>query len=222
MKEGDGERIMRQYKYIMLYCRADGSGSAKYALECLYQFFLVHALLSPRDSERFVWNRSVNNHNTRGTNIPLDLDVEHSNNFLKQCIKNLGPIVSEGAVLRVCKAEKSTRTVLDNIDCSLNVKKASTKHGKTSCDDDIEALVKRLVDLQVFKEHAEGRSYYHYTDFERNRLENLSMSEMYKWINKHKKNISIGIRARWTQRQTILYNDKLIIKSTILTALCRT
>lgn len=72
-------------------------------------------------------------------------------------------------------------------------KKESTKHGKTSCDDDIEALVKRLVDLQVFKEHAEGLLYYHYTDFKRNRLENLSMSEMYKWINKHKKNISIGI-----------------------------
>ena len=25
IKEGDGERIMRQYKYIMLYCKADGS-----------------------------------------------------------------------------------------------------------------------------------------------------------------------------------------------------
>lgn len=61
IKEGDGARIMRQYKYIMLYCKADGSHSTKYALECLHQFFLVHALLSQRDSERFVWNRSVNN-----------------------------------------------------------------------------------------------------------------------------------------------------------------
>ena len=25
IKEGDGARIMRQYKYIMLYCKADGS-----------------------------------------------------------------------------------------------------------------------------------------------------------------------------------------------------
>ena len=59
--EGDGMRIMRQYKYIMLYCKADQTHSTKYALECLYQFFLVYALLSPRDSERFMWNRSVNN-----------------------------------------------------------------------------------------------------------------------------------------------------------------
>ena len=60
IKEGDGSRIMRQYKYIMLYCKSDGTHSTKYALECLYQFFLVHSILSQRDSERFTWNRSVN------------------------------------------------------------------------------------------------------------------------------------------------------------------
>lgn len=41
IKEGDGERIMQQYKYIMLYCKANGSHSTKYALECLTQFFFV-------------------------------------------------------------------------------------------------------------------------------------------------------------------------------------
>jgi hypothetical protein len=47
--EGDG-----QYKYIMLYCKADQTHSTKYALECLYQFFLVYALLSSKDTERFI------------------------------------------------------------------------------------------------------------------------------------------------------------------------
>ena len=66
VKEGDGARILWQYKYFMLYCKADGTHSTKYALECLYQFFLVYALLSPRDSERFTWNRSVNNTDQKG------------------------------------------------------------------------------------------------------------------------------------------------------------
>lgn len=70
IKEGDGAQIMRQYKYIMLYCKADGSHSTKYALECLYQFFLVNALLSPRDSEQFVRNHSVNNN---GKKVPISL-----------------------------------------------------------------------------------------------------------------------------------------------------
>lgn len=61
IKEGVGERIVQQYKYIMLSCKANGSHSTKYALECLTRFFFVFALLSQRDSKQFVWNRSVNN-----------------------------------------------------------------------------------------------------------------------------------------------------------------
>jgi hypothetical protein len=114
--EGDGMRIMRQYKYIMLYCKADQTHSTKYALECLYQFFLVYALLSPRDSERFMWNRSVNNACQKGSNIPLDLDVEHSNNFIKQGIKNPGPNVTGKAISRFSRAETATTTILDNLD----------------------------------------------------------------------------------------------------------
>jgi hypothetical protein len=38
--EGDGARIMRQYAYLLLYCKADNNHSTKYALECLYQLFL--------------------------------------------------------------------------------------------------------------------------------------------------------------------------------------
>ena len=39
IKEGDGMRLMRQYKYFILYCKADDPHSTKYSLECLYQFF---------------------------------------------------------------------------------------------------------------------------------------------------------------------------------------
>jgi len=41
---------MRQYQYFMLMCKANGSHSKKYALECLYQMFLVKSLLAPRES----------------------------------------------------------------------------------------------------------------------------------------------------------------------------
>ena len=32
IKVGDGLKLMRQYKYMLLYCRADGQGSNKYAV----------------------------------------------------------------------------------------------------------------------------------------------------------------------------------------------
>ena len=183
IKEGDGAQIIRQYKYFMLYCKADGTHSIKYALECLYQLFLVYSLLTPRDSERFVWNRSVNNHGKKGCNIPLDESTEHSNNFVKQCIRNLGPNISEAAVSRLCKAESSTRSLLEKLDKTL-------QHFSRSENKDL--------DVAAFKPFSEidGRKYAHFLDFKRDRLEDLDVSDLYRWINKHKRNIVMGIRAR--------------------------
>ena len=70
--EGDGQHIMRQYKYLMLLCKADDPHSTKYALESLYQLLLVNGL-SQKESEIFVWNRTVNNHGGLGNNVPHDL-----------------------------------------------------------------------------------------------------------------------------------------------------
>lgn len=57
--EGDVERTLRQYKYLMLLCRADGAHSPKYALECLYQLLLVNGCLSESEAEVFTWNKTV-------------------------------------------------------------------------------------------------------------------------------------------------------------------
>lgn len=195
ISEGDGLRIMQQYKYIMVYCKADGSHSTKYALECLYQSFLVDALLSPRDSERFIWNRSVNNTCQKGKNIPLDLDVEHSNNFIKQGIKNLGPNVTEKAILRISRAETATRTIMDNLDDNVQRFARSGRHSQSSTEKDLQELVKRVLEADVLTQKDE-RKYDHFVNFKRVRLQNLDMSEVFKWINKHKKNISLGVRAR--------------------------
>ena len=195
IKEGDGDRIIRQYKYFMLYCKADRTHSTKYALECLYQLFLVYALLTPRDSERFVWNRSVNNHGKKGCNIPLDESTEHSNNFVKQCIRNLGPNISETAVSRLCKAESSTRLILEKLDEGLQRFSRSGGHSETSEKKDLDELIKKVAGFQAFRE-IEGHKYVHFLDFKRDRLEDLDVSDLYRWINRHKHNVVMGIRSR--------------------------
>lgn len=195
IKEGDGMRLMRRYKYFMLYCKANDPHSTKCSLECLYQFFLVHSLLSPRDSERFTWNRFTNNHGKKGTNIPLDEATEHSNNYVKQAIKNLGPNLTEAAISRICKPESSTSPILENLDESLKRHAKSGKHSDPSKESDLHELIKRAEEMNVFEETVE-RSYNHFCDFKRDRLEDLDGSKLYHWINKHKKNMLRGIRAR--------------------------
>ena len=117
--EGDGQRITRQYKYLMLLCKADDSHSTKYALESLYQLLLVNGALSESEALVFTWNRSVNNHGGLGLNIPFDLEVEHSNHYLKQGIAKLGVNVTESAVTRIAKGEKAAREIFSRVDKNL-------------------------------------------------------------------------------------------------------
>lgn len=195
VKEGDGMRLMRQYKYMLLYCKADGQASNKYALECLYQSFLVHSLLSPRERERFVWNRGVNTKGGRGNNIPHDLEVEHSNCFIKGSARNLGPNMTEKAVERICHSESGSRTMSINVNQCLNSIRGSGRHTSSSLENDLEELLKRLQLTDVFTEHP-GRSYRCFANFARDPFKTLNMSSLYQWINQHKKNILRGNRAR--------------------------
>ena len=70
-KEGDRESIIRCIKMFLLHFKQDGSGSTKYTLEALYHLFQVFALLSPREAERLIWNRAVNNKGCSGCNVAI-------------------------------------------------------------------------------------------------------------------------------------------------------
>ena len=195
VKEGDGARIVRQYKFLLLLCKADGQHSTKYALECLYQAFLIESLLSPREKERFVWNRSVNTSGGVGKNVPLDLDVEHSNRFLKQSIKNLGPNITEKAISRICHAEAGARCITDNIDTCVRKITMSGKHTQSSVEKDLMTLLNRALVIDVYNVH-NSRQYNHFKKFERDRMANLKMTTVFKWIDEHKKNMIAGVKAR--------------------------
>lgn len=195
VKEGDGIRLMRQYRYMLLYCRADGHSSNKYALECLFQSFCADSLLSPRDRERFVWNRSVNNRGGRGNNIPHDLEVGHSNLFNKGAVKNLGPNVTDKAVERISHSENGTTEMSGVVDQDIKRIRSSGQHTSSSTERDLDELVKRALETDVFT-FSPNRRYQHFTNFERDPFKNLDMTKLYSWINQHKRNIIRGNKSR--------------------------
>ena len=82
VSEGDGQRIIRCWKFFLLFLKGDGQRSCKYALEGLNIMCQIYALLSPRDAHRLIWNRSVKAKSEMGGNIPLDLALEHFNRVL--------------------------------------------------------------------------------------------------------------------------------------------
>ena len=100
--------------------------------------------------------QSVNNTGEKGANIPLDEDTEHSNNFTKQGIKNLGPNLTEGAVQWLSHAEKSSRSILE-LDETMKRSTKSGQHSQGSTARDLHELVKRAVQFDIFSE-IEGRT----------------------------------------------------------------
>ena len=76
----------------------------------------------------FVSNRSVNTLGGKGKNNAMDLNMEHSNQFLRPCIKNLGPDVTENAVDRICHAEAATQMLTATINQKIEKVSLSGRH----------------------------------------------------------------------------------------------
>ena len=75
----------------------------------------------------------------------MDLEVEHSNKHVKQGIRNLGVNVTEPAITRIAKAERSVRGIVDNVDKSLHRAIRSGKPSINSSTADLDELVKELI-----------------------------------------------------------------------------
>ena len=103
ISEGDGARVIRNWKFLLLYLHHDRS-SYKYAIEGLYMLFQIHALLSPKAAHHLVWNRFSKRKNKLGGNIPLDLALEFLNRIYKDAVKKLGPNASTKSIDRICHA----------------------------------------------------------------------------------------------------------------------
>ena len=74
-KHGDGERIIRLYKFLLLYFRLEHR--TKYSYYTLYTLCQVHQLLPPKLAHELVWNRTNNSRGLVDSNVENDSTVEH-------------------------------------------------------------------------------------------------------------------------------------------------
>ena len=192
IKEGDGKRILRSWKFQLPYLRKD-PGSTKYALEALGLLFQVYGLLSPKDSHELIWNRSAL---LSGHNIPLDLLLEFFNRLLKEVERNLGPnATNHKAIDRYCHAIDITKPALDNFDRECGVIRRSGHHYEISVTSDIHKVITELNTQKAFC-WTPGRTYGHYKDIDSSLLDGFDLKDMFRWINNHKKYIVKSRRAR--------------------------
>ncbi|XP_019624892.1 PREDICTED: uncharacterized protein LOC109470395 [Branchiostoma belcheri] len=179
VKEGDGERLMRLYTVALLYYKA--YGHTQYSYSVLLLTVQINSILSPQKAHSLTWNRFYNGKGGKGRNIPLDLHLEHLNNFLKSFLKGLGPNLTERSADRISKSLGTLKTLLKRTDEELGVASPSGYHHSANPTQDVHTLVEVIREADLFS-HYPGRAFTAFPNFDRNLFAPLKYDKMWEWI----------------------------------------
>lgn len=180
VKEGDGERLIRLYKDALLIYKA--YGHTQYAYSTFLLSVQLNASLSPRLAHDVTWNRFWNTRGGKGRNIPLDLHMEHLNNFLKSYLKNKGANLTEATATRVSRSLGVFKAMMNTADRQLQLSQPSGVHHATDRQSDILTLLGVFRESELFKDHP-GRHFSAFPNFDRNILSKMDWDALYKWMN---------------------------------------
>ena len=195
IREGDGKRIFKCWKFQLPYLRND-AGSAKYALEALGMMFQVYGLLSSKNSHELIWNRTALLRSSLGNNIPLDLLLEFSQQASKRSSAQAWAECNKSeAIDRYCHAVDITKVALDNFDRECCVIRRSGQHYEISVASDLQKIAVEIITQKAFT-WTPGRSYEQFKDMDSTLLEHFDLQNMFQWINKRKRNIVCTRKAR--------------------------
>ena len=181
IREGDGERIIRCWRYLLPLFKV--SGRKNYCIEAFTLLAQYSYLLSPRNAMQLMWNRTVNVHGKPGKNISCDLHLEHLNREAKNCIAGLGANITEEAVERIGKSIGPSITVLRNFDSVTGIKKASTSHSKHSSLKDVDILVQQLHETSTVFNSVPGRKHRSFEKYKAN-MQCITVPELSEWMSK--------------------------------------
>ena len=100
-KEGDGDRILRYWRLMMLLFKKKSKHNyAKEGLILLHQAVILTAC----ERGQLLRSRTVNTHGRIGCNIPMDLHMEHLNRRLKRILHGLGSNITQTAISRASRS----------------------------------------------------------------------------------------------------------------------
>lgn len=183
VKEGDGERLFKLYKLVLLLYK--NHGHYKYAYAVLLYLVKSIGILSKSQALSLKWNRFFNGSNRMGRNIPLDLKKEQQNKILKTMWTGLGPNLDERNAARTAGALECVELIYESIarDC---LKEEHSSH--RSCPDEEAAVRQIATDLmgsEAFKKSSGREGYPSFPKFERSLLHGLDYRDLHKWIKEH-------------------------------------
>ena len=183
IKEGDGERVLRCWRYMLpIFISTRRKNYAKEALLLISQ----HDYLLPhRMAQQVIWSRFVNIRGVPGGNIPADLHNEHLNKICKEAVRALGSNKTEESVIRVGKALGTIIPILSQFDEDNGISLPVGRHSEASINKDRDLIIGDLMKNHVFEFHKD-RSLCGLPK-PKSLITNMSENDLHKWIKKHLK-----------------------------------
>jgi len=183
IREGDGPRILRCYKALLLYYRF--AKHYNYCKEAFRTLATVNALATPRVAQQITWSRVVNVNGRPGHNIPVDLENEHLNRSLKDAITGVGANVTQKSIIQCGKSLNSVMKVLSSFDKENNLHREAANHSAPSTEKDKLKIVKELCDLKVF-DYIPGRQHHTFKGIKSNAALKVDLDKYISWLLEQK------------------------------------
>ena len=148
IKEGDGMRVLRCWRFLFLIFRC--TGRVNYTIESCTLLAQYHFLFSKRQAHQLIWSRFVNTQGLPGRNIPCDLYMEHLNRVLKEAVAGPGANKTPNALVRVGKVIEIIDCVAKSFDEEHSLGEHSGKHKVVNFDKDMTSVIKILMEKKYF------------------------------------------------------------------------
>ncbi len=190
IREGDGLRVLRCWRYLLLLFRA--SNRINYTIEA-FTILAQHAfLLSPRQADQLIWSRFVNTRGVPGRNIPCDLHLEHLNRLLKEAIHNLRANKTEKAIVRVGKCIGPLYHTLSQFDVEHGIKEPSEHHTTASSEKDLEHVLTELQKINPFTSMP-GRYHESLKKIGNGLMNTIDRDTLTTWMKEHWQKLKAGL-----------------------------
>ena len=177
-REGDGPRMLRCWKILMLHFYANRN--TKYAIESLRLQFQL-ATLPPYLVHQLTWGRFVNTHGGAGHNIPCDLYIEHVNRLFKDIISNMGANFTEQSSTRAARCVTTLASIAETFNHQTGIHPESTAHTTASNHDHVLSVAQVVRSCDILSVRS-GRSHSNFLGFAASPLSALKRDDLEKWI----------------------------------------
>ena len=182
VKEGDGERVLRWWKYGMLLFKI--TGHKNYSIEALTLLAQHQWFLPPRQKMQLKFSRFVNIRGKVGTNLSCDYYMEQLNRLTKICIQHLGANKADVCISKVSKCIGPLNELLLRFDEEHNICGRSANHKIPTTLKDRDEIIKELVNAKVF-DIILGRAHRVFATFTSNLMRKSDRLSFLKWMNEH-------------------------------------